>query len=108
MVRSETFFRRKSGMTQPNPADSADATPLEEALAKNVDATEEVKRAADELTIVRAVLDKVPDGTPPGDIELASKRAEDVQEDLSSATEKLEQVNDALAKEVKGGGTRNG
>jgi hypothetical protein len=93
-------------MTQPNPAESADATPLEEALAKNVDATEEVKRATDELTIVRAVLDKVPDGTPPGDVELAAKRAEDVEEDLSSATEKLEQVNDTLAEEVKASGTK--
>jgi hypothetical protein len=55
-------------MTQPNTAESTNATPLEEALAKNVDATEEVKRAADELTIVRAVLDKVPHGTPPEDI----------------------------------------
>jgi archaellum component FlaC len=95
-------------MTQPTTAESADATPLEEALAKNEDATEEVKRAADELTIVRAVLEKVSDGTPPEDIELAAERAEELEEDLSLAAEKLEEVNDTLAEELKGRGTTNG
>jgi hypothetical protein len=95
-------------MTQPNTAESADATPLEEALAKNEDVTEEIKRAADELTIVRAVLEKVPDGTPPEDIELAAERAEELEEDLSLAAEKLEEVNDTLAEELKGRGTTNG
>ncbi|RZL90449.1 MAG: hypothetical protein EOP82_15570 [Variovorax sp.] len=95
-------------MIQPNAAESADATPLEEALAKNVEATEEVKRAADELTIVRAVLDKVPDGTPPEDIELAAERAGELEEDLSAAAEKLEEVNDALAEELKVRGASNG
>jgi archaellum component FlaC len=95
-------------MTQPTTAESADATPLEEALAKNEDATEEIKRAADELTVVRAVLEKVPDGTPPEDIELAAERAEELEEDLSLAAEKLEEVNDTLAEELKGRGTTNG
>jgi archaellum component FlaC len=95
-------------MTQPNTAESKVATPLEEALAKNEDATEEIKRAADELTVVRAVLEKVSDGTPPEDIELAAERAEELEEDLSLAAEKLEEVNDTLAEELKGRGTTNG
>ncbi|MBT2303887.1 hypothetical protein J7E70_25930 [Variovorax paradoxus] len=95
-------------MTQTSTAEPEDATPLEEALAKNVDATEEVRRAADELTIVRAVLDKVPDGTPPGDIELAAERAEELEGDLSSAAEKLDEVNDSLVEELKARGTTNG
>ena len=88
-------------MTQPNTAESPDAAPLKEALEKNVEATEEVKRATDELIIVRAVLDKAPGGAPPEDLELAAERAGDIEEGLSSAAEKLEEVNDTLAKEVK-------
>ena len=88
-------------MTQPKTAESTEATPLEEALAKNMDATEEVNRAADELTIVRAVLEKLPEGTPPEDIELAAERTEALETDLSSAAEKLEEVNDTLADEVQ-------
>ncbi|RST50111.1 hypothetical protein [Variovorax sp. MHTC-1] len=95
-------------MTQTSTAGSEDATPLEEALAKNVDATEEVRRTADELAIVRAVLDKVPDGAPPEDIELAAERAEELEGGLSSAAEKLDEVNDTLAEELKARGTTNG
>ena len=104
----EQHTRRKQDMTQQNTAESAAATPLEEAHAKNVDATEEVKRAADELLIVRAVLEKVPEGTPPGDIELAAERAEALETDLSSAAEKLEEVNDTLAEELKARGASKG
>jgi NACalpha-BTF3-like transcription factor len=95
-------------MTQPNTAASADPTPLEDAFAKNVDATEEVKRAAEELTVVRAVLEKLPEGAPPEDVELVAERAEALEEDLSSAAEKLEEVNGTLAEELKARGASNG
>ena len=49
-----------------------DKSPLDEALTKNKEATEEVARAADDLAVVHAVLDtKITKGASEGDVKRA-------------------------------------
>jgi hypothetical protein len=80
-----------------------DASPLDEALTKNKEATEEVARAADDLAVVHAVLDtKLAKGTSDGDVKRAVAETKKVEERLSESADKLEQVNEALAREVRG------
>ncbi|MBT2326378.1 hypothetical protein J7E62_29090 [Variovorax paradoxus] len=85
-------------------SENAATAPLEDALAKNVEATEEVKQVADNLAVVHAVLEKAPEGAPVEDIERAVEQAEVLKEQLSTAAEKLDDVNDTLAEELKARG----
>lgn len=79
-----------------------DASPLDEALTKNKEATEEVARAADDLAVVHAVLDtKIAKGASDGDVKRAVAETKKVEERLSESTEKLEQVNETLEREVR-------
>lgn len=84
-----------------NTPDYERSAPLEEALAQNVEATEEVKHVVDNLAVVHAVLDQAPNGAPPGDLDLAAEKARKLEKQLSTAAEKLEDVNEKLADELK-------
>ena len=80
-----------------------DASPLDEALSKNKEATEEVARAADDLAVVHAVLDtKIASGASDDDVERAVAETKRLEERLSDSAEKLEQVNETLEREVRG------
>jgi hypothetical protein len=77
-------------------------SPLDEALTKNKEASEEVARAADDLAVVHAVLDtKVTKGASDRDVERAVAETKKVEERLSESAEKLEEVNETLEREVR-------
>jgi hypothetical protein len=87
----------------PSSPGQQDASPLDEALSKNKEATEEVARAADDLAVVHAVLDtKIANGASDGDVERAVAETKRLEERLSDSAEKLEQVNETLEREVRG------
>lgn len=78
------------------------ASPLAEALDRNKEATEEVARAVDDLAVVHAVLDtKIENGAADDDVERAVAETKKVEERLSDSAEKLEQVNEALERELR-------
>ena len=78
------------------------ASPLADALTKNKEAAEEVADAADDLAVVHAVLDtKVAHGGSEGDVKRAVAETKKVEERLTESVEKLEQVNETLAREVR-------
>ena len=83
-----------------------DESPLDEALTKNKEATEEVARAADDLAVVHAVLDtKITTGASERDVERAVAETKKVEERLSESAEKLEEVNETLEREVRRAGS---
>lgn len=87
----------------PSAHDEKDApSPLAEALDKNTQATAEVKRAADDLAVVHAVLDtQVAHGASDGDVKRAVAETDKLEKRLERSAEKLDQVNETLAREVK-------
>ena len=90
---------------KPDPKGAADASPLNEALSKNKEATEEVARAADDLAVVHAVLQtEITNGSSEGDVKRAVAETKKVEERLSESAEKLEQVNETLEREVRRAG----
>ena len=77
-------------------------SPLADALTKNKEAAEEVANAADDLAVVHAVLDsKVSHGAREADVKRAVAETKKVEERLTESVEKLEQVNETLAREVR-------
>lgn len=80
----------------------ASTSPLDKALDKNKEATEEVKRAADDLAVVHAVLDtKIAQGASDGDVKRAVEETDELEKRLGDSAEKLDQVNEALQREVR-------
>ncbi len=80
----------------------ANTSPLNEALDKNKEATAEVKRAADDLAVVHAVLDtKIAQGASDGDVKRAVEETNKVEKRLGDSAEKLDQVNETLEREVR-------
>lgn len=80
----------------------SNASPLNEALDKNKAATAEVKRAADDLAVVHAVLDtKIAQGASDSDVKRAVEETNNVEKRLSDSAEKLDQVNETLEREVR-------
>lgn len=79
-----------------SPAGSTIAT----ALDKNEKATEEVKKAADELAVVHAVLDiKLAGGMSDGDVASAIAKTGKVEQRLTHSAETLDEVNETLKRE---------
>ena len=82
-------------------ADSSKASPLSEALEKNEEATAEVKKAADQLAVVHAVLDtKIARGAPDGEVQQAVAETKKVEKRLDESADKLDDVNETLKREV--------
>ena len=77
-------------------------SPLAEALDRNQQATAEVKRAADDLAVVHAVLDtKIAHAESDVDVKRAVAETDKLEKRLERSAEKLDQVNETLAREVK-------
>jgi len=86
--------------TRPSPS-SGKSTPLDAALEKNKEATEEIKEAADELIVVHAVLDKtVSKGGNSSDAKEAVAHTQQIERRLSDTAEKLDGVNETLQREA--------
>jgi hypothetical protein len=79
-------------------ATQAKESPLDDALSKNEQATQEVVRATEDLAVVHAVLDT---NVSPSDVKRAIAETKRVEERLVEAAEKMEQVNDALEREIQ-------
>ena len=80
----------------------AKSSPLDQALNKNKEATAEVKRAADELAVVHAVLDtKIAQGASDGDVKRAVVETDKLEKRLGASADKLDQVNETLRREVR-------
>jgi hypothetical protein len=96
--RTAAMSSSKSGAGQGSGA----ASPVAEALDQNKQATEEVKKAADDLAVVHAVLDtKLTRGASDSDVKRAVAETGKVEERLTRSAEKLDQVNEALEREVR-------
>ena len=77
------------------------SSPLVDALDKNKEATEAVKRAADDLAVVHAVLDtKIAQGASEGDVKRAVDETRRLEKHLGDSAEKLDEVNETLEREV--------
>jgi hypothetical protein len=91
-----------SSPTQETPRANGAPSPIADALDKNKQATEDVKKAADDLAVVHAVLDtKLAKGASDGDVERAVAETDKVEKRLSKSAEKLDQVNETLAREIQ-------
>ena len=91
-----------SSTTQDPRRGDAPSSPLAEALDKNKQATDDVKRAADDLAVVHAVLDtKLAKGASDGDVARAVAETDKVEKRLTRSAEKLDEVNETLAREAQ-------
>jgi len=78
------------------------ASPIAEALDTNKKATEEVKRAADDLAVVHAVLDtKLNGGSSDSEVARAVAETNQVEKRLTRSAEKLDKVNESLDRELR-------
>ena len=80
-----------------------DKSPLSDALEKNEEAAEEVRKAAEDLAVAHAVLDTKTSQGSAADGEMAHAVAETkkVEKRLDQSAEKLDHVNEALRREAK-------
>jgi hypothetical protein len=91
-----------SSSTQDTRRAQGASSPIAEALDKNKQAAEEVKKAADDLAVVHAVLDtKLAKGTSDGDVARAVARTDKVEKRLTESAEKLDEVNETLERETR-------
>jgi hypothetical protein len=73
------------------------ASPIVEALGKNRDATEEVKKVADDLLVVQAVLkEEIAQSSQPDLVDRAVEHAGELERRLSKSAELLDEVNESL------------
>ena len=73
---------------------------LADALNKNEKATEEVKKAAEQLAVVHAVLDTQMSKGSDADVAHAVAETHEVEKQLDRSAEKLDEVNETLKREV--------
>jgi hypothetical protein len=80
---------------------SKERPPLSDALNKNEEVAEEVKRAADQLAVAHAVLEtKIAKEGRDGEVAGAVAETREVGKQLDESAEKLEEVNEALRRAV--------
>lgn len=86
---------------QTPPPDQDSAPDLAKALKENRQATKAIQQAADDLSVVHAVLDsEVPKKTLAPDVDEAIDRTEQLEKKLSESGKSLESVNKRLAREL--------
>lgn len=91
-----------SNETQGSPRASEEASPLADALDKNRQATAEVKRVADDLAVVHAVLEtEVAHSESEVDVTRAVAETNRLEKRLVRSAEKLDQVNETLQRETR-------
>jgi hypothetical protein len=78
---------------------SGSSRPLDEALTKSKEVSEEIKETAEELGVVHAVLDtQLPDNPTHEDVEEAVTRAQELEKRLNASAEKLDAAAEILEK----------
>ena len=83
------------------PEDRRGDSPLAEALEKNQEATEEVQKAAEDLSVAHAVLDtKAAKGSADDEAKRAVEETASIEKRLTETAEKLDQVNETLEGEI--------
>jgi hypothetical protein len=91
-----------SSQTQRPSGGNGAPSPIADALDKNKQATEDVKKAADDLAVVHAVLDtKLAKGASDGEVARAVAETDKVEKRLTQSAEKLDQVNETLEREIR-------
>ena len=81
--------------TQPD--ETASPAAIVEALGKNKDATEEVKKVADDLLVVHAVLkEEIAQSTQIEAVDRAVEQARELEKRLTESAELLDEVNESL------------
>ncbi|QNK67193.1 hypothetical protein [Variovorax sp. PAMC26660] len=89
-------------MSKQTPQSDQDSAPdLAKALKENRQATKAVQQAADDLSVVHAVLDsEVPKETLAPDVGEAIERTDQLEKKLNESGKNLEKVNEKLAREL--------
>jgi hypothetical protein len=88
----------RSSSTLPPPEDAANLTKV---IEKNKQVAETVQEAAEDLSVVHAVLDsEVPKETLHPDVGQAIEQTDQLKDKLKAAEEKLRTVNEALEQQV--------
>ena len=92
-----------SRSTGGSPPGADPASPIADALDQNKQATEEVKKAADDLAVVHAVLDTklTKKNASDDEVERAVAETGKVEKRLTKSAEKRDEVNDKLEREAK-------
>ena len=85
--------------TQPD--GPASTSTIVEALDKNKDATEEVKKVADDLLVVHAVLKEETVQNQPDLVDRAIEQAGELEQRLNKTAELLDEVNETLEQAAK-------
>jgi len=91
-------------MGNTNQAEPASASTIEEALDKNKNATEEVKKVADDLLVVHTVLkEEHAQDTRAEVVDRAVEQAGELEKRLTKSAEVLDAVNESLEQVAQGG-----
>ncbi|MDN8617326.1 hypothetical protein [Variovorax ginsengisoli] len=91
-------------MGNPNQAEPASTSTIEEALDKNKNATEEVKKAADDLLVVHTVLkEELSQDAQAEVVGRAVEQAGELEKRLTKSAEMLDEVNETLEQVAQGG-----
>ncbi|MGJ7512419.1 hypothetical protein [Variovorax sp. GT1P44] len=94
-----------SETTQP---ESASTSTIVEALDKNKDATEEVRKVADDLLVVHTVLkEEISQDAITDVVERAVEQAVELEKRLTKSAELLDEVNESLEQAAQGSGGRS-
>jgi len=93
--------------TQPD--GPASASTIMEALGKNQDAAEEVKKVADDLLVAHAVLkEEIAQNTQPALVNRAVEQAGELEKRLTKTAELLDEVNESLEQSTQGSDRADG
>ena len=98
-------------MDETNQPESASTSTIVEALDKNKNATEEVKKVADDLLVVHAVLkEEISQDTLTDVVGRAVEHAGELEKRLTKSAELLDEVNESLEQAAQGsdGGSDGG
>ena len=95
---------RGVNMGNTNQAEPGSASTIEEALDKNKNATEEVKKVADDLLVVHTVLkEELAQDTRAEVVDRAVEQAGELEKRLNKSAEVLDAVNESLEQVAQGG-----
>ncbi|MDM0085745.1 hypothetical protein QTI17_34725 [Variovorax sp. J31P179] len=95
-------------MDETNQPETPSTSTIVEALDKNKDATKEVKKVADDLLVVQAVLKEELSQHNVTDVDCAVEQASELQKQLTKSAELLDEVNDSLEQAAQGSDVSNG
>lgn len=89
--------------------ETSSTSTIVEALDKNKNATEKVKKVADDLLVVQAVLkDELSQDNVTDAVDCAVEQASELQKQLTKSAELLDEVNGSLEQAAQGSDVSNG